>query len=74
MTRATEPNDILWKNMKGIRGLFIIRRSFLFLIGLLIIFFVSSPAVILMHVRALDTHNILRFDWTNDLPWGGFFH
>jgi hypothetical protein len=64
MNRATEPSDILWKNMKGERGLFIIRRSILFLIGFLIIFFVSSPAVVLMHVRSFDTHNILKFDWT----------
>jgi hypothetical protein len=74
MSKATEPNDILWKNMKGVRGLFIFRRAVLFTIGMLIIFFVSSPAVVLMHVKAFDTHNMLSFDWTYNLPWGGFFH
>ena len=74
MTRATEPTDILWKNMKGARGLFIFRRALLFLVGLVIVFFVTSPAVILMHVQSLDQNNLLNFDWTNDLPFSGFFH
>jgi len=48
MSRTTEPSDILWRNMKGVRGLFIFRRVILFTIGLLIVFFLSSPAVIFM--------------------------
>lgn len=47
MQKVTEPSDIIWKNMRGVRGLFIGRRIMLLLISLLIIFFVSSPAVIL---------------------------
>ena len=72
MTRATEPSDILWKNMKGVRGLFIFRRVILFTVGLLIVFFISSPAVIFMHFKKLDSNNILNLDWTDNIPAGNF--
>lgn len=72
MTKATEPTDILWKNMKGARGLFLTRRAILFAIGILIVFFVSSPAVIFVHFKQLDSNNILSMDWTENLPAGSF--
>jgi len=72
MTRATEPSDILWKNMKGVRGLFIFRRVVLFTLGLLIVFFISSPAVIFMHFKKLDSNNLLNLDWTDNIPAGNF--
>jgi len=72
MTRATEPSDILWKNMKGVRGLFIFRRVVLFTVGLLIVFFLSSPAVIFMHFKKLDSNNLLNMDWTDKIPAGSF--
>ena len=46
MQKVTEPSDIIWKNMRGVRGLFIGRRILLLIMGLLIVFFISSPAVI----------------------------
>lgn len=47
MSKVTEPSDIIWKNMRGIRGLFIVRRMLFIVAGLAIVFFISSPAVIL---------------------------
>lgn len=46
MQKVTEPSDIIWKNMRGVRGLFIGRRILLLIMGFLIVFFISSPAVI----------------------------
>lgn len=43
MNKASEPIDILWKNMGGTRGLFLFRRIFLYLLGFIIIIFISTP-------------------------------
>lgn len=74
MQHATEPSDVLWKNMKGQRGLHFMRRILVSGALLVIIFFVSSPAVILFHVRELDRNNLLDWAWTEKLPFGTFFH
>lgn len=50
MARAVEPSEIIWRNMTGERGLWIIRRFLLFLAGLLVILFGTTPAVILSEV------------------------
>ena len=74
MHKATEPTDILWKNMKGDRGLHIFRRAIIGILLLVIIFFVSSPAVVLMHIKVYDSNDYLGFRWTENLPYGGFLH
>lgn len=61
--KVTDPNDILWKNMTGHRGLFIFRRVFLVIAGLAIILFISSPASIYANVKQMDKSNILDFNW-----------
>ena len=53
MTRAVEPTEIIWKNMKGRKGLFIIRRSFFFVLGLIIVLFGTTPVVILGEIEKL---------------------
>lgn len=67
---ATEPSDILWKNLRGNRGLFIIRRLALFILGILIITFVSSPAVLFSNLKAMDKTHFWEFDWVESLPAG----
>ena len=61
MSRATEPSDILWKNMKGERGLFILRRVFLGTFGLIVIFFGTSPTVIVskMNYFSFDDADVM---------------
>lgn len=59
MSRATDSSEILWKNMKGDRGLFIIRRMLLFSVGLVIIVFGTTPAVIASNI---DFLNVLSMD------------
>ena len=67
---ATEPSDILWKNMRGQRGLFLFRRLAIFILGILIIIFVSSPAVLLANIREIDKTHFTNFDWADELPGG----
>lgn len=52
--KSTEPNDILWKNMKGERGHFICRRMLLFIMGFAILMFVSTPIVIFANFKKAD--------------------
>ena len=72
ISKVTEPADILWKNMTGVRGLFIVRRILLTIICILIILFISSPAAIFANVKLIDQHRVLDFDWVEGLPAGKF--
>lgn len=48
MSLASDPIDILWRNIGGTnRGVFIFRRLFLHAIGILIVLFVSTPTAVL---------------------------
>jgi hypothetical protein len=62
MSRATEASEILWKNMKGDRGLFIFRRTMLFLVGLVVIIFGTTPAVIAANI---DYFHVLEMNELN---------
>jgi hypothetical protein len=56
--------DILWKNLGVIETHFAFTRFFLFLAGFIIIFFISSPAVMLANLQKIDPTSFLKFDWT----------
>ena len=56
--------------MRGSRGLFLVRRLALFVLGILIIVFVSSPTVIFANIKATDKSHVLEFDWVESLPAG----
>jgi len=58
MSRATDANEILWRNMKGNRGLFTMRRVLLFIVGLVIIIFGTTPAVIASNIDFLHVMSI----------------
>jgi hypothetical protein len=47
MNLACEPIDIMWKNMGGTRGVFIFRRIFIYMLGLVVIIFISTPTAML---------------------------
>ena len=47
---ASDPNDLLWKNFGGNRGLFMFRRMILYFFGLFIIIFLSTPAAMLSNI------------------------
>ena len=63
MKKLTEPADILWRNMTGEQGHFLIRRLLLFVGGILIIVFVSSPTVLFTNIKQLDDKNYFDFNW-----------
>jgi hypothetical protein len=56
--------------MRGVRGLFIGRRILLLTVGILIVFFISSPAVIFAKFQQMDKSRFLEFDWVNQYPGG----
>eukprot|EP00352_Strombidinopsis_acuminata_P000737 CAMPEP_0176344652 /NCGR_PEP_ID=MMETSP0126-20121128/4854_1 /TAXON_ID=141414 ORGANISM="Strombidinopsis acuminatum, Strain SPMC142" /NCGR_SAMPLE_ID=MMETSP0126 /ASSEMBLY_ACC=CAM_ASM_000229 /LENGTH=257 /DNA_ID=CAMNT_0017691207 /DNA_START=1055 /DNA_END=1828 /DNA_ORIENTATION=- len=68
MERADEPLDILWKNIKGMRGVFLFRRLMLFALGLWIIVFVSSPVVLYNNLQNIDKTGFTSLSWA---PQGG---
>ena len=52
MNIASDPIDIMWKNMGGTRrGLFIFRRLFLHILTLIIIMFISTPTAMLSSLK-----------------------
>lgn len=65
VNKASEPIDILWKNMGEIISQFSFKRFFLFLIALCFILFLSSPAVMLTKLQKVDPTSFLYFKWTD---------
>ena len=59
--------------MRGSRGLFLARRLALFILGILIILFVSSPTVVLANIKEVSnkTH-FWDFKFLEELPGGEF--
>lgn len=70
--KATEPNDILWKNMKGDRGHFICRRMLIYLACLVLIIFVSTPIFIFANMKKADSQHFFDLGWA-DYIYGGSF-
>jgi len=52
--KASEPLDILWKNMGIIRGHFSFIRFFLFIVSIAVILFLSSPTVMVTRLQNID--------------------
>ena len=69
--KASEPLDILWKNLGTIESHFAFTRFFILLIGLVIIIFLSSPAALLARLQEVDQTNFLKFDWTDKYGTAG---
>lgn len=70
---ASDPIDILWKNIGGSsRGLFIFRRIFLHALTIFVILFISTPTAMLSTLKQIDMFGFLNFDWIDNLPWGNF--
>ena len=72
MNTASEPIDILWKNLGGTRGLFLFRRIFLYFLGVVIILFISTPTAMLSTLQYVDILGISDFNWFDNLPYGQF--
>ncbi len=74
MQTASEPVDILWKNLGGSRGVFVIRRILLNLLSIIVILFITTPTATLSTLKTVDIFNF--FDtarsWTEYMPLGTF--
>lgn len=51
INQASEPIDLLWKNMGGTRGVVIFRRWILYALGIIIILFISTPTAMLTTLK-----------------------
>ena len=70
---ASDPIDILWKNIGGSnRGVFIFRRLFLHTLTIVTILFISTPTAMLSTLKQIDIFGVLNFDWAAGLPMGNF--
>jgi len=73
MNLASDPIDIMWKNVGGAqRGLFIFRRIFLHTFAIIIILFISTPTAMLSTLKEIDLFGVLNFNWVDQLPLGSF--
>lgn len=59
--------------MKGRRGLFIFRRFFFFVLGLVVLFFVSSPNVLFSYLKKADKYHLFDFNWIEHESTEGSF-
>ena len=73
MNLASDPIDIMWKNIGGSsRGLFLFRRIILHLLTIFVILFISTPTAMLSALKEFDITGFLKFDWVEHLPNGAF--
>lgn len=54
MSQASEPLDIIWVNMGGTRGLYLLRIVFFNLIVLGVVLFLSTPAAVYSSLKMLQ--------------------
>ena len=75
MNKASEPIDILWKNLGVIESHYSFTRMFIFMICLVVILFLSSPAVMLTRLQTMDPTEFLTFGWSRNFGWlGPYMH
>ena len=71
--KATEPTDIIWRNVTGHHVSYFCRRLILWAIALSLLMFVTTPTVLFSGLKSVDSTGILGFEWVKDLPFGGDF-
>jgi hypothetical protein len=70
MEAAKEPMDIIWSNMSGTRGLYFWRRFGLMIVCIFIVFFLTTPTVILATIKRLDILKLHEFQFQDYIPFG----
>ena len=71
MNKASEPIDILWKNLGVIESHYSFTRMFIFFGCLMVVLFLSSPAVMLAKLQDIDPTEFLAFGWSKYFGWLG---
>lgn len=59
MNQASDPVDIIWRNMGGTRGVYFFRKIIFNLIGILVVLFLSTPAAIYSSLKMMEAFNFL---------------
>lgn len=54
MSKASDPIDIIWRNLGGTRGMYIFRRVIFNIIGIVLVLFLSTPAAIFSSLKMLE--------------------
>lgn len=72
MSEAGDPVDIIWSNMGGTRGVYIFRKYIFYIIGLLLVLFLSTPAAIYSSLKMMEAFNFLDVNSSvsSDSVWG----
>lgn len=71
INKASEPLDILWKNMGTINTHFPFARFIVLVFGMVLVIFLSSPAVLLTRLKSIDPTGVLAFNWTYEFGFYG---
>jgi len=71
VNKASEPIDILWKNLGVIESHYSFTRMFIFFGCLMVVLFLSSPAVMLAKLQDIDPTEFLAFGWSKYFGWLG---
>lgn len=71
VNKASEPIDILWKNLGVIESHYSFTRMFILIACLFVILFLSSPAVMLARLQDIDPTEFLSFGWSGYFGWLG---
>jgi hypothetical protein len=68
VNQASDPIDILWKNLGGTsRGIFLFRRLILHTLTIVVILFISTPAAMLGALKQIDIFGWYD-NWEENLP------
>ncbi len=59
MSEAGDPIDMIWRNLGGTRGVYFFRKFIFYLIGLLLVLFLSTPAAIYSSLKMIEAFNFL---------------
>ena len=65
-----EPIDIVWVNIGGDKGLYVLRRIFLNLSLLALLIFFTTPMGFVSTFKKVDKYHILEFKWLKVIPFG----
>ena len=63
--QASEPIDIIWKNMGGTRGMFLFRRLSLNRLAIFVLVFITTPTAMVSALSYVDVFNVVSFEWVD---------
>lgn len=65
--KASESLDVLWKNMGVINAHVTLLRVIIFIVSIVMVIFLSSPAALLASLKKIDPTELSSMEWTKDM-------